>query len=221
MRMAHRMFAAMLVTLVSMPLQPQQSTTRRAVDWAKVFTESQNPEDLRKALQSVEEPLWDGPEVRNAQGGVQRKFKKLDAAYEQRLAPWLEFYAALDNVEATMREHKMPTPYYPGPPAPSTMDGEQQIAYEGAVRRNEEARIYWNKLSEIRTIRQQASALFWTWTGGALRNEPEVLKKVEFEALAADCLPARVAWMQSVLGADQRTFPPGDASIADEKPVKP
>lgn len=184
------------------------------------FTATQRPEDLRKALRALQAPLWDGPATKNAQGGSQRSIRKLDAVHESQLSPWLEFYAALDNVEAAMRAVKMPMVVTPGPEPASVMNSSQQRAYEEALLRNEDSLKYWATLSELAAVRHESSSFFWTWAGGSLHDDSTVLQKVESDALAAHCIPARAAWLREVLGAGKGTFPPTDDSIGNEKPVK-
>jgi hypothetical protein len=192
-----------------------------AATWIHTFTATQRPEDLRKALHALQAALWEGPAVKNAQGGSQRSIRKLDSASESQLAPWLEFYAALDNVEATMRGGKMPMVMTPGPAPASVMNSSQQRAYEEALLRNEDARKYWTTLSELANGRRDASSFFWTWAGGSLHDEPTILQGPENEALATGCMPARATWLRGVLGASKGTFPPTDDAIGNGKPVKP
>jgi len=188
--------------------EPSSPSNSSAVDWSKVFTTTQDPKDLLRALQAIEEPIG------------QPTAKKLDATYEQSLGPWLEFYAALDNVESAMREAKMPMFSPQGPQPANVMDVKQQIAYENALLLNEDARRYWEKRNELVGVRQQADMFFWKWAGGTLNGDPAIWNTVQLEALTADCSPARVKWLSEVLQANNESTPPNDDFVADEKPMK-
>lgn len=184
------------------------------------LTYGHSPKDFRQALRGLKTQFTENSSVTNSQDGSKPSARKLDAAREQDLALWLAFYAALDNVEAAMREIKMPLPVTTRPQPTPIMSADQQNAYENALLEDESARIHWTTLRELAEVRRDASSFFWMWAEGAFRNEGVALDRIKLQAQITGCLPARVAWLTEVLVADSGKMQPSDDGVADDPSVK-
>jgi hypothetical protein len=192
----------------------RHSKTRLASQF-QLFRDHQRAADLQPAFEALEARSFvSDPKDRIAGSPTDREL----------MTQWLNFYSALDSVEAKLKNQKFPStcvsPPTEGVPSEYMCDVSPaeikdpvlRQKYEAAISENEERVVAYRNYSDVVHIRSAAFSPFWMFLTGLYRGDEATQAAIVKEALALGCSPARAEWIRAVISAPQGTFAPKEPS---------